>query len=989
MHTLTWADNPLQHAVLFMHTGVTRLELRIEVFGREKIDPHVSAEQVLNTYNDLGLNDFSFSGGVDGQEKMGELFGLGNMKEGVKPNRTITRTLATQLAEIPRRMPNIQTLCIGSFIPISLYLPALLCTLLRTPVSSTSDDDTPSPSVPTLQKLRRVVLPRFYTNGPVLEHLSQFPQLEVIEYQFDDALGWGRPNDVGLGRCVPKDWDIYEPEEARILAGGDGETTPRRGWFGVLARGGNVERDKEDAEVEIQGTSDSEEEELEITPQPSPKSTQVTPASTGPRLQVSSPIFAKLCDLNLTIPLTDARDLLLSSPPTGASTGTPDASLLHSPTLPSTSLTDRGLPTWPQNLVCLYLDTPPGFLASPAEIKALVDAIALACYGPSTGQDRKPARLERLSIVCCIDLDSGYYALSGGSDEDTVLGVGDERYLSRKTIEPLLEFLPGTTKPKYALKSFEIIHHYPLWLTQGDVEVIAERWGGCIEKLVLNCEPVAAFGMVGSGALDDGEGAGLATEANLDRPGATLTLAALLPFARYCTELTHLGLFVDASRGVRGLMGPVLSRNSDRTPSTEGEDDPIDGFTSKIAQRYLKYPFSHPFIPNAYPVFHKLERLSLGTSVYPVSLDDLGVQFTTSKHTSNGESSVGDVEDDEGQSNVGQAGSTISFDEDEDEGGQEGMDREELMSALRDAARVRVEGKVSVVGEEGAGQGEGQGIPQTSEDATFTSYVRRSGVRLGLAQEDQLESDMKASTSTGQPYLGQDSSSLIPLFLAQILPCFPSQNHGGFPNSPSTSSAFTTVIEAGTTLSACPTSLMSSSWAIQKYWNVGEPYELEKEDQRRRRRRRQREAQEQENATSGVGSGTSAASPLLQSPTEDDTNGPPHAASTLVVPFLPPSPSFSPPSGYLPRLLSSVFRARVKKWLEMNEGVLPTAVAMREGGWVWGGRVANELGKTQSEVDELQVRVEVMDGFTQTRARIGRGMEDKGKDKGLDGCIIC
>ena len=73
----------------------------------------------------------------------------------------------------------------------------------------------------------------------------------------------------------------------------------------------------------------------------------------------------------------------------------------------------------------------------------------------------------------------------------------------------------------------------------------------------------------------------------------------------------------------------------------------------------------------------------------------------------------------------------------------------------------------------------------------------------------------------------------------------------------------------------------------------------------------------------------------------------------------------------------------------MNESVLPTAVAMREGGWVWGGRVASELGKTQSEVDELQVRVEVMDGLTQTRARMGSGMDDKGKDKGLDGCIIC
>lgn len=930
LHTLTWADNPLNHAVLFMHEGVKRLELRIEVFGREKVDPHTPAEQTSSMYSELGLDSFTYS---LKDEPMSVLFGLGGGDEPILPNKTISRTLATQLAEIPRRMPNIQTLCLSSFIPISLYLPALLCTLFRVPPKAEDEDEgSQTSTTPCLRNLRRLVIPRSYTCAPVLEQLASFPQLEVLEYQFDDSLGWGRANDVGLGKCVPPNWRTYEAgADSPITEGAD--DIPDRRWFGGLLGG----RDE--------ATTDSEDQPV----------TPVQRTSQYP----SATIFPKLYDLSLTIPLTDARKLLLSSPDASSaeSSNRPHkaGSILKSTSLPSSTL--QGLPCWPQNLVCLYLDAPPGLLASPLEIRELIQAIALACYGPSTGRDTRPARLEKLCLVCSADSDSGYEALCGTCDDTLV--VGSERRLGMKVIEPLLELLHSPSplvrkrslvegegdgqepeeggdeeavsrrlRPKFALKSFEITHHFPMALTQADVECIAERWGGCIEKLTLSCEPVAGFGITGSGTGASPP----AAEAELDSPAdrnngtnrleATLTLAALLPFARYCSELRHLGLFIDASRGVHGLMEPIIGPSSHRAGEqpdgqTEVEvgDLDIDLYTAAIARRYLKVPFSHDTVPNAFPVFKKLQRLSLGTSIMPVDIDDLDLREPPSL--------------DQGSGGVDQDDATVR-----EPRPRRPSTKERLMDTLRNAARARM-----LIKKDDKPQSNPNQLLDWDGDTLLHSYIRRTGVRLGLLEEDEIEREL------GATILHEDSSSLVPLFLAQILPCLPAAASNDTSSSKSkpdlTSSAFTTIIEAGTTWSGSPTGLMASAWAIQANWTVGEPFEAERERQRKRRRRERRRQQEEaaeggddnqsnpQNAVATTGGvvGIPNPDPASQASASTAAAG---GTSTLVIPFAPPVPCFSEPLGYLPYILASVYRARVKKWITLNETVLPTAVADRK-----------------------------------------------------------
>ena len=84
----------------------------------------------------------------------------------------------------------------------------------------------------------------------------------------------------------------------------------------------------------------------------------------------------------------------------------------------------------------------------------------------------------------------------------------------------------------------------------------------------------------------------------------------------------------------------------------------------------------------------------------------------------------------------------------------------------------------------------------------------------------------------------------------------------------------------------------------------------------------------------------------------------------------------------------ALVRARVDKWTVMNDQILPMAVAMREGSWVWGGRVARELARRRREVDELSVRVDVVDGLRQMQRKNARG---GGKEEAVgvpDGCTI-
>jgi len=87
-----------------------------------------------------------------------------------------------------------------------------------------------------------------------------------------------------------------------------------------------------------------------------------------------------------------------------------------------------------------------------------------------------------------------------------------------------------TLKPALAcssLTSLEIVHQFPLKLTQKDLEIFAKCWVS-LETLNLNTEPHYL-------------------------KSSDLTLEAILPFAQYCPRLTYLALFIDASFGALSL----------------------------------------------------------------------------------------------------------------------------------------------------------------------------------------------------------------------------------------------------------------------------------------------------------------------------------------------------------------------------------------------------------------------------------------------------
>ncbi|KAH8091795.1 hypothetical protein BXZ70DRAFT_469086 [Cristinia sonorae] len=97
-----------------------------------------------------------------------------------------------------------------------------------------------------------------------------------------------------------------------------------------------------------------------------------------------------------------------------------------------------------------------------------------------------------------------------------------------ETLRPLLS-IPN-------LVVFEMRWDLPIQITQQEVEEIAMKWPS-LEGFLLNCEPVNSS------------------------EESTLTLEALLPFARHCPELRELGLYLNASRATdedAAALGPLV-----------------------------------------------------------------------------------------------------------------------------------------------------------------------------------------------------------------------------------------------------------------------------------------------------------------------------------------------------------------------------------------------------------------------------------------------
>jgi hypothetical protein len=142
-------------------------------------------------------------------------------------------------------------------------------------------------------------------------------------------------------------------------------------------------------------------------------------------------------------------------------------------------------PFFPSNLTVLRITS----LSSeePSEVHELSVAVAGNC---------------RLLTTFC--LSSMLY--SGGNLEEPP---------TLNTLRPLLSCSKMTT--------FEIVHRLQLSLQLEDIEEIASKWPS-LDTLILNNNPVLP----------------------LPRE-SQLTLRSLLPFARHCPRLQHLGLFLDAS----------------------------------------------------------------------------------------------------------------------------------------------------------------------------------------------------------------------------------------------------------------------------------------------------------------------------------------------------------------------------------------------------------------------------------------------------------
>ncbi|KAF7375042.1 hypothetical protein MSAN_00390300 [Mycena sanguinolenta] len=145
----------------------------------------------------------------------------------------------------------------------------------------------------------------------------------------------------------------------------------------------------------------------------------------------------------------------------------------------------------PTNLTALYVDS--RLIESPAALHELLTVLADTCQ-----------LLESLGIVTHVDDTEPLRVLAD---------VPSEERINSSTLQPLQNF-PNLT-------IFEITHQYPLDLKLADLERLARSWPS-LRKLMLNNEPVVS---------DE----------------CSLTLEALIPFAKHCPELEQLGLFVNAS----------------------------------------------------------------------------------------------------------------------------------------------------------------------------------------------------------------------------------------------------------------------------------------------------------------------------------------------------------------------------------------------------------------------------------------------------------
>ncbi|RDB16527.1 hypothetical protein Hypma_002894 [Hypsizygus marmoreus] len=181
-------------------------------------------------------------------------------------------------------------------------------------------------------------------------------------------------------------------------------------------------------------------------------------------------------------------------------------------------------PYAPINLTALYIDSP--LIEPPSDVQALTALIATHCH-----------LLKSLALVSAVDART---RLTSPPPKDACVNMD--------TLRPLFR-CPNLT-------SLELVHHYPVDVSMHDMEELAKAWPA-LEVLLLGNEP-----------------------AYIDHP--SLTLGALVPFARWCPRLRHLGMFVRAD-------GEALAE-VERSPPT---------FVSLRTLSLGVSPF--PFPPPAFP----------------------------------------------------------------------------------------------------------------------------------------------------------------------------------------------------------------------------------------------------------------------------------------------------------------------------------------------------------------------------------------------------
>lgn len=178
------------------------------------------------------------------------------------------------------------------------------------------------------------------------------------------------------------------------------------------------------------------------------------------------------------------------------------------------------MPFAPINLTMLYIDS--HLFETPAAVHRALTAVADNCQ-----------LLKSLALISLIEPNL--------ASEDP---FPKDESINIETLQPLFN-CPNLT-------SLELVHQYPLNIQQEDIEKIAAKWPS-LETLLLNNEP-----------------------AHLEH--SNLTLEALLPFAQHCSNLRHLGLFINAS-------------------------------TAEFPSHLLDPSSTHQYAP-----FKKLKRLSMGVS---------------------------------------------------------------------------------------------------------------------------------------------------------------------------------------------------------------------------------------------------------------------------------------------------------------------------------------------------------------------------------------